>query len=31
MLFPRGLRDDVLVTVAIRKDVWEKEVKGSAP
>ena len=31
MLFPRGLRDDVLVTVAIRNDVWEKEVKGAVP
>lgn len=30
-LFPRGLRHEVPVTVAIRRDIWEKEQSAPAP
>jgi len=31
VLFPRGLRHEVPVTVAIRKDIWERELLNDAP
>lgn len=31
VLFPRGLRHEVPVTVAIRKDIWERENAASSP